>query len=297
MEQERTYGPGELERLRKTEMEIYREFARVCDAHGLRFCGTFGTALGAVRHGGYIPWDDDMDISMPRADYERLIELARGGVFSAPYELLEPRFTDGYVLNFAKLTRADSTFVEATDTDRTYHSGIFIDIFPLDTVPRQKRRRYRVYRRAFVLAKLLVLTEYGRPKLPKGLHPAVRAVLRAAFLAAHGLLRLTGQTSRKMYGRYLAAAQSCADEDTGVLADLIMYRQESNHWLPDPLYPEKMLFPARDTAFEDAMMRVPAAPRAYLARTFGDTWNQLPPEEDRHTHAPAVLVFPPEETA
>ena len=58
-------------------LEVYKAFAAICDKHGLRYCADCGTALGAVRHGGFIPWDDDMDIQMPRLDYEKFASLAQ----------------------------------------------------------------------------------------------------------------------------------------------------------------------------------------------------------------------------
>ena len=64
-----------FEEQKRISLEILADFASFCDAHGLRYFLAYGTLIGAVRHGGYIPWDDDIDVQMPRADYERLIEL------------------------------------------------------------------------------------------------------------------------------------------------------------------------------------------------------------------------------
>ncbi len=288
------YAPEVLHRLWQVETEIYREFARVCDENGLAYFAAFGTALGAVRHQGFIPWDDDIDVAMPREDYEKLIARAPE-LFAAPYEVLEPRLTAGYVMPFAKLTRADSTFVEATDTDRTYHSGIFIDIFPMDWIWPDAKRRLRVYEKTFLLARLCVLTEYGKPKLPKGMTGWKKTVLHAGTMAVHGLLRLTGQTTQRLYARYLrAATQTPREEAKGRIADLLLYRQEANYGLDDPIYPEKMLFPTREVPFGDITVRVPGQTGKYLARTFGEDYMTLPPEEKRHCHMPAVLEFPEE---
>lgn len=288
------YTQEALARLREVETEIYLEFARVCDKHGLRYFAAFGTALGAVRHQGFIPWDDDIDVAMPREDYEKLMRISEKE-FTHPYRMLEPRKTPGYVMTFAKLTREDSTFVEATDTDRTYHSGIFIDIFPMDPMPSDPKKRRRIYRRTYLLARLCVLSEYGKPKLPKGTTGLKKKILHAGTTGVHKLLKLLGLSTKRLYARYLKAARVRPEEARGgLLADLLLYKQEGSG-LDDPVYPVSMLFPTETVAFGDTFVDVPHQKEAYLARTFGDDFMQLPPPEKRRCHAPAVLVFPPEE--
>ena len=67
----REYDPEVLKRTQETEMELLKEFIRICEKYGLRYFVMFGTIIGAARHHGFIPWDDDTDVAMPRADYQR----------------------------------------------------------------------------------------------------------------------------------------------------------------------------------------------------------------------------------
>lgn len=121
--------------LQLTELEILTEFARICDMHGLRYYLVGGTLLGAVRHGGFIPWDDDIDVAMPREDYDRFAQLA-------PRELAEEYFyqcpdTDpNYYLSYAKIRKNGTEVYEERFKNSRFHKGVFVDIFPLDFCPK-----------------------------------------------------------------------------------------------------------------------------------------------------------------
>ncbi len=120
-----------------TQICLYQEFDRFCRTNDLRYYADYGTLLGAVRHKGFIPWDDDMDFTMPRPDYQRMIELAPG-YFNDPAYFqnyhTEPGATRIY--NFSRIRDERTTcFAKDSDETRDDHPGIFIDIFPLDAVP------------------------------------------------------------------------------------------------------------------------------------------------------------------
>lgn len=117
----------------QTELQLLLKFDEVCQKHGLTYYAEYGTLLGAVRHQGFIPWDDDIDLSMPRDDYMKLMEIA-------PYEFQEPYFfqttyNDLIVWSFSKLRDSRTTAIEFTDMNPDFNQGIFIDIFPLDDAP------------------------------------------------------------------------------------------------------------------------------------------------------------------
>lgn len=107
-------------------------FTDICEKHHLTYFCCGGTALGAVRHHGLIPWDDDIDVMMPRPDYDRFIELATTAQWE-DYELVTPYNTKDYPLFFAKLCNRHTTLIEDADKPCVY--GLFIDVFPIDGVP------------------------------------------------------------------------------------------------------------------------------------------------------------------
>lgn len=101
----------------------------VCEAHGLRYHLWAGTMLGAVRHGGFIPWDDDADIAMPRHDYDLLVANAEQW-FPAPFELTSIEKSTRFTGTYAKIVDASTTIVERYDFNSV--GGIYVDLFPLD---------------------------------------------------------------------------------------------------------------------------------------------------------------------
>ena len=123
-----------IKRVWKTEQEILDVIDSVCKENGLCYSLMYGTLLGAVRHHGFIPWDDDIDIIMPRHDYEILIEIWNS---SAPSEnILQNNETNpDFTQSFTKIRKRHTTFLQGEfERGKEYHKGIFIDIFPGDRV-------------------------------------------------------------------------------------------------------------------------------------------------------------------
>lgn len=121
-----------------TEQEILDVIHQVCTEHGLRYSLAYGTLIGAVRHKGFIPWDDDIDLMMPREDYEKLLSVWDQ---SAPkgYILQNTRTDSDFTQNFTKIRKDHTTFLQdEAEQTKHYHKGIFVDIFPGDRVPSGK---------------------------------------------------------------------------------------------------------------------------------------------------------------
>ena len=128
----------DIESVHQRILRILTVFDQTCRAHQLRYYLWAGTMLGSVRHKGFIPWDDDADIAMPRPDYERLIKHAREWL-PEPMELVCAENDAAYPLPFAKVQDASTTLVERFHLH--YLGGIYIDVFPIDGTPRGAWRR------------------------------------------------------------------------------------------------------------------------------------------------------------
>ena len=122
------------ERVWKVEQEILDVIHKICTEHNLKYSLAYGTLLGAVRHRGFIPWDDDIDIMMPREDYEKLLEIWPS--VSPEADLLQTyHMYEDYPNNFAKVVKDHTTFLQdEPERKKTFHKGIFVDIFPADRV-------------------------------------------------------------------------------------------------------------------------------------------------------------------
>lgn len=117
--------------LQLAELEILKEFIRVCKELNLKYFLDSGTLLGCVRHGGFIPWDDDIDVSMPREDYEILLEKGQD-ILNKKYFLQTYKTEFEYTNTFAKIRNSETTFIESTVQNLNINHGVYIDIFPFD---------------------------------------------------------------------------------------------------------------------------------------------------------------------
>jgi lipopolysaccharide cholinephosphotransferase len=113
-------------------LDLLMKFDFVCKKHGLTYYLTDGTLLGAIRHKGFIPWDDDIDVSMPREDYEKLQTL--GYEFTHPYFLQTPYTDSGYYYSFVKLRNSNTTGLSKAFMYQGFNDGLFLDVLPLDEV-------------------------------------------------------------------------------------------------------------------------------------------------------------------
>lgn len=125
-----------LDELKQVELNLLKAFIEICKKHDLQYYIIGGTLLGAIRHKGFIPWDDDIDVGMPRVDYEKFMELAQGDL--PAYYFVQNFHTDPeYPLCFGKLRDSRTTFIESSVKSRKINHGVYIDIFPLDYYPKK----------------------------------------------------------------------------------------------------------------------------------------------------------------
>ena len=126
----------ESKALKSAILDIYKDVAALCNKHGLTYMMSGGTCLGAVRHQGFIPWDDDLDIMMPRKDYDTLIQLLEKGELVPKYEFTYPNSKTDANIVFLKVFRKKSKDVEIHNTNSPFPKGIYLDVFALDATPK-----------------------------------------------------------------------------------------------------------------------------------------------------------------
>lgn len=121
-----------LRKLQLTQLEILKYVNDFCFKNKIRYSIAYGTALGAVRHKGFIPWDDDMDICMLREDYNKFLSIWKD---SDDYILQNNETNSDFKQTFSKIRKRNTAFVQKNDVGKSFHKGIFIDIFPFDRKP------------------------------------------------------------------------------------------------------------------------------------------------------------------
>lgn len=124
--------------LQEKLLELLKEFIRVCEENNLTYFACAGTTIGAVRHKGFIPWDDDIDVMMPRPDFEKLTKL-KNPFSDKKYFLQNYRSDHCYILNYAKLRDSSTTYIENFYAAQRINHGVWIDIFPIDGRSRRKK--------------------------------------------------------------------------------------------------------------------------------------------------------------
>ena len=276
-----TYPDEVLKQLHEAELEILDAIAAVCERHGITWYLVAGTALGAARHGGFIPWDDDIDIGMMREGYELFLKVAPDEL-GDEFELLSPDLTPNYAAMFAKVCKKNTRFWTTETMDAGLDDiGIFVDILPRDRLAADPIVAKRQERDAFIYCTASYL--YHSPNVvgePEGL---AGKLARAAYPIVHKALRLftTEETIRRKFKE--GTTLSAGVKGTGMTNT---FSTPGYKPLPESQFAQTELLP-----FEGRMFPVPLDHEAYLTLVYGKNWNELPPVEKRVNHAPVILDF------
>ena len=156
---------AEMKQVWNVEIDLLVQLLDVCQKNNLRCWVADGTLLGAVRHKGFIPWDNDIDVCMMRDDYDRLLALP-SDTFKEPYFLQTPYSDKRYYHGHAQLRHNETAAIRPSDSYRPFNQGIFIDIFPLDAVSENFEQRRYIMRRVRKVTRFL--HAYDTPILLSG---------------------------------------------------------------------------------------------------------------------------------
>ena len=261
-----------MELLHKVDMDIVKEVVRICDAHGLKYYMLGGTMLGAIRHKGFIPWDDDIDLGMPRDDYEKFLEIAPKEL-PAHMKTVNYRTDRKFQYYITRVLDTDTKVIEERIGNDSKYTNASIDIFPVDGTPNNAFLRkiyfFRVlYHRA--LMSLCYKDSIDRKRKRSGKEKLLLWVMERIPVE-----KLTTPYKQKCKIDKLLRSQKV--EGSKYIGN-IMGAYRTREIVPADFYGEGAFYD-----FEDIQLRGMAKADEYLTFTYGD-YMQLPPEESRKTH-------------
>ena len=277
------YDSEILKKLQKTELEILKDFVKICDKYNLPYFATGGTAIGALRHQGFIPWDDDIDVCMLRKDYEKFMEAAPQEM-GERYVFMTTETEPRYPLMFGKMVKKGTRFVEEAYQQADYPLGIFIDIFPYDKTSEDPSRAEKTSEKDMALGKNSC-TDPDSKSEASGWNRRMEGKSRPVGLQDDSrIFRLVHFTPQKSARHYLKWAKKCEESDSDLYID---YSYLTGDRL---MIREKEMYPLKKVPFEDMEVCLVREYDSFLRPEYGD-YMQLPPEDQRHNHCAAFIDF------
>lgn len=278
------YDEETLKKLKTCELIILKDFIKVCEENDLTYFGFWGTGIGALRHGGFIPWDDDIDLLIPRADYNKAMEIFERD-FSHKYTVVNAEKYNDFPCMNTHIILNDSSFVTTEELKLKYPKGIFLDIFPVDNAPADERIRRKRIKKAWILSKILILKHIPFPHIPfKGI---MGKLCHCATAAVWFLLNLFCVSHKFLYNKIIKICTKENGKETGYCAYYF------GNQLAKCIFKIDDLFPLRKIPFEGIDVCFPNNLEEGLTICFGN-FMELPPVEKRVNHCPDIIEFPKE---
>lgn len=265
----------DIVKLHNELVEILDYVVDVCEKNGFEYCLLYGTALGAYRHRGFIPWDDDLDIGMPREDYEKFIEYIKKNP-SNLFSLQDESNEKNWFLTFCKVRKNDTLFIESMSDGLYSNNGVFIDIFPLDYIKKNtgvfslKRTCVNYFKHVL---RIQACPNFFLEKEGKIKYIFDRILSFPSYLFSNK--KLIHCVNRLMISKM----------DESEMSFVVQYDESSQAAVME----KKIYLPFKQCEFEGKYYNVPNDIQEYLRRQYGDNYMQLPPVEQRMTHKPLKI--------
>lgn len=277
------YQPEILKKLHKAELQMLKDFMELCDRNQIEYFAISGTAIGAVRHQGFIPWDDDIDIALLRSDYRKFVKaMEKDREFSRKYALWGPDRPRRYYNLQPTLMLRNTVFINENAAAGGYRPGILMDLFIYDQIPEDRKEADRIIKKCRMYKILYITRNVNFFKLVKG-QPFKQKVKNIICGFIRIGLRILPKSDEILYRKFLRYAT--------------MYRGKSDKYtcLFDPgssimhIYKSKS-YPTVKLPFEDTEIRLVKNYDEQLRQHMGD-YMKVPPVEKRTNHCPVEIDF------
>lgn len=259
-----------LRRVQTAQLSIAKEIKRICDKNGIEYFLDSGTLLGAVRHKGFIPWDDDMDIAFTRENYNRFIEAAENDL-GEEFFLQTWKTDKNYPLPFAKVRLNGTKFIENANEKAQIHQGIYVDVFPYDVWPEKKRNQKKLWRKRLLIQSMLMMKCHYLKFKSDTAKKYLLKIIMFTFVRFFSLFRSKSSLIKSYEKTTYKFNRIESDE---------IYEQTVNFKFGYWVIPKSCFENAIELDFEDEKFNCPGNYVEYLTKVYGD-YMTLPPEEKR----------------
>ena len=275
------YSNTDLALVHKCELILLDYFIDICQKNDLMYFGFAGTGIGALRHQGFIPWDDDIDLGMPAADLNKLIEIVQADT-SGKYRIINSDIDIEYPLPTTRLMLTGTDFCEEALRDIPCQFGIFLDLYAFDNVADDERLYKKQAWDAWMWSHIRLLLSIPDPVIVY--HGIKGAIVKAASRTAAVILKIAHLDKAKC----LAKENEARSRYANVKTQRIAFMNDTSRFIAT--YAWRDIRPLRTLPFEGRAVMFPANLESTLETQYGDFMTP-PPIEHRKNHYPARLDF------
>ena len=276
MDDVKKYDPEDLKKLQKILLSMLKDILKICDEHDIDVFGVSGTGIGAARHNGFIPWDDDIDLGFLRKDFDRFVEACKTDL-PDKYELITMENTEDYFAHFSKIVLKGTRFDEWWADQVSFTQGIFVDLFVLENLTDSKIKRIYYTKFGRVIRKLIPISILK----PTNLNQPARSVV----LVLHYILKILHITPAFLKKRFLKMVTRYNDRETKYVYDITGFKFTY-------IYDRHLLDNIIKVPFEDTEIGLPENYIEYLSVEYENPM-VMPPVEKRFNHVEADIDFGP----
>lgn len=261
----------DLRKLQLAMLDILKEVDRICCKHNIQYWLTGGTLIGAIRHNGFIPWDDDIDIAMHRADYNKFINIAPQEL-SSQFYLQNWKTEPNFALCFTKIRKNNTLYMETISEKANIHHGIFIDIFAYDKYPTNTISLLKTKFAMQIISRLMIIKCGFTPWRTVEGSKIWKKIFYVPFYIMAKFINI--QSMRNLYQKYVQIANKTNSNHVFNSCEI----NDEKHPLP-----QSYLSNFIKHQFEDTQFYIPVEYDKLLRHFYGD-YMQLPPPEQREGH-------------
>lgn len=264
-------GPEELRRMQLLQVELLEEVDRICTKHGIHYAIEGGTLLGAIRHKGFIPWDDDVDIAMVRSEYEKFCKVCEEEINKEKYFFQNHDTDPEYRWGYAKVLMNGTSYIRYGQEHLKMKRGVYVEIFPMDGIPKGRIARV-LFNFSRVCCRKIMWSEVGK--------------IRCKTLAMRIWFGILNKIPIDKVFRFLDYLARKYDADKSEYVTCLSFK---DCWVKgNKGFKPEYYINTKRVSFEGKSVCAPVKDKELLVVLFGEDYMQPPPQSERETHIPAA---------